>query len=221
MAWWRSGAALGTSAWQPYGRDRRDLASRVSRSASGALLASGEYAVPQRPCARSARPEHRGHGHAHSASAHGGGAPRPRGARGRRPRTAAAVPAPPMTQLLAHLSPWLGYYWLIDRQARLVVVAALHWEGVNLIERRPRAPACGRRAGAPPAPSPSPTPGPRAPRAGAEQGRRRPPLPPPPRAQGASARALSRGAARAPTRRAGASLRGRRAGAPPRGHMLR
>ena len=79
MAWWRSGAALGTSAWQPDGRDRRDLASRASRSASAASLASGGYAMPRRPCARSARPEHRDRGHAHSASAHSGGAPRPRG----------------------------------------------------------------------------------------------------------------------------------------------
>ncbi|ONM30882.1 hypothetical protein ZEAMMB73_Zm00001d040231 [Zea mays] len=68
MAWWTSGMALGTMAWQPGGRGGLDLASRASRSDSGASPASGRYAVPRIPCARSARSRRRGFSHAHSAA---------------------------------------------------------------------------------------------------------------------------------------------------------
>lgn len=66
MPWWTSGKALGTMPWKPGGRGGRDLASRPSRSASGASPAGGRYAVPRTPCARSSRCRRRGLSHAHS-----------------------------------------------------------------------------------------------------------------------------------------------------------
>jgi hypothetical protein len=67
MVWWKTGIARGTTSWQPSGMGR-DLASRFSRSVSGASPAREQYVVPRSPCARSARDSRRGRHHAHSSA---------------------------------------------------------------------------------------------------------------------------------------------------------
>jgi hypothetical protein len=56
MPWWTSGKALGTMPWKPGGRGGRDLASRPSRSASGACRGRPAPAAPVAGGAASATP---------------------------------------------------------------------------------------------------------------------------------------------------------------------
>ena len=69
MALWKSAIARGKTPWQhPPSGMALDLASLFSRCISGESPATGRYAVPRRPCDRSARPSRRGLHHAHSST---------------------------------------------------------------------------------------------------------------------------------------------------------